>query len=798
MRVRARPRKPDHGVAKLALLVLVQFTLAGGVDAEDDAGKPPAPVAGVTVIGVSPLSGAGVDIDKTPTNIQSLSSAGLALEGSPSLIGALGDQLGSVSINDNLDDPFQPDILLRGFEASPVLGTPQGIAVYQSGARVNEAFGETVNWDLIPDLAIRRLDVLGASPVFGLNALGGAIVIDMKTGFTDPGGDATISGGSFGRREASAEFGANNGALGVYLAARGLNEDGWREFSPDRLRQFYGDVSARTGKLTLDLSLTAADNRLSGESATPVQELAVSRALVFTSPQMNDDRLAFVTLNGAYAATSTFSLETGLYYRGFRQSVVNGNTTDYTTCLGPSDLSRLCQADGLTPLSDISGRPIPDISRGGALPIGEIDFEEIASDGVGGSVQATSTAPLGAKENHLSVGASIDHASTDFSSRAEVGVINSALQVMASGLFVDTPENTPFSATPVSLDASSTYLGLYATDTFNVTPRLAVTASGRYNLARIDLADRRGTNLDGANQYRRFNPAIGAAWKVGSAVTVYGGYSEGARTPNASEIECSNPAIPCLLPSSLASDPPTLKQVISHTWEAGLRGALAALGGGTLAWNAGLFRTDVDDDIYGVATSLSAGFFQNIGGTRRAGVELGARYHSARLTAWASYSFVDATFQAVLTLPSPSNPSQDGAGDIQVRPGDRLPGIPRHRLKAGADYEVHKGWTVGGSVAWVSDQFYRGDEGNQLAPLPGYAVVNLHSALRVGRAISLFVIVDNALNARYATFGVLGDPTGVGAPGVPAGGVTNGPGVDNRFQSPTAPIAAYGGVKVRF
>jgi iron complex outermembrane receptor protein len=370
--------------------------------------------------------------------------------------------------------------------------------------------------------------------------------------------------------------------------------------------------------------------------------------------------------------------------------------------------------------------------------------------------------------------------------------------VMASGLVVDTPENTPFSATPVSLDASSTYWGLYATDTFNVTPRWAVTASGRYNLARIDLADRRGTNLDGANQYQRFNPAIGAAWKVSSAVTAYGGYSEGARTPNASEIECSNPAIPCLLPSSLASDPPTLKQVVSHTWEAGLRGALAAPGGGTLTWNAGLFRTDVDDDIYGVATSLSAGFFQNIGRTRREGVELGARYHSARLTAWASYSFVDATFQSALALPSPSNPFQDGAGDIQVRPGDRLPGIPRHRLKAGADYEVHAGWTVGGSVAWVSDQFYRGDEGNQLAPLPGYAVVNLHSALRVSRAISLFVTVDNALNAHYATFGVLGDPTGIGAPGVPADGVTNGPGVDNHFQSPAAPIAAYGGVKVRF
>lgn len=242
------------------------------------------PVAPVTVTANTPLPGTGIDADKTPTNTSTLVSADLTRNGPASATGALGDQLGSVNLNANLDNEFQPDVLLRGFEASPVLGTPQGVAVYQNGVRINEAFGETVNWDLIPDLAIRQLDVTGANPVFGLNALGGAIVVAMKTGFTDPGGEAQVAGGSFGRRDVAAAYGANNGDLGVYLAARALNEDGWRRFSASSIRQFYGDVTARGERLTLDLSLTAADNSLLGQGATPVQELAVDRALVFTSP----------------------------------------------------------------------------------------------------------------------------------------------------------------------------------------------------------------------------------------------------------------------------------------------------------------------------------------------------------------------------------------------------------------------------------------------------------------------------------------------------------------------------------
>jgi iron complex outermembrane receptor protein len=437
------------------------------------------------------------------------------------------------------------------------------------------------------------------------------------------------------------------------------------------------------------------------------------------------------------------------------------------------------------------GQLLPDISDGGTIPIGENDFEKISSDTVGGSLQATSSARVLGAENHLTLGASLDSAVTNFSSSAEVGAVNPALQVAFSGLFVVTPENTPFDATPVGLRAHTIYYGLYVTDTFNLTPRLAITASGRYNTAQVDLLDKLGSDLTGDNRYQRFNPALGAAYQISGGLTVYGGYSEGSRAPNASEIECSNPVKPCLLPSSLASDPPTLKQVVSHAWEAGLRGR-GSLAGGTYSWNASWFRTDVRDDIYGVATSVSAGFFQNIPGTRREGAEASVSYDAGPFSVWASYTHVDATFQANFLLPSPSNPFQDADGNIRVRPGDRLPNIPRDRFKIGAEAEIRHGLHVGGSLQVVGDAYYLGDESNQLAPYGGYTVLNLHASADLTRRLTLFAVLDNALDARYDTFGVLGDPTGVNAPGVP----DNDP--NPRFLSPTTPIAAYGGVKLRF
>jgi iron complex outermembrane receptor protein len=361
---------------------------------------------------------------------------------------------------------------------------------------------------------------------------------------------------------------------------------------------------------------------------------------------------------------------------------------------------------------------------------------------------------------------------------------------------VDTPEGTAFSATPVSLRTVTEYTGLFATDTFNLTPTLAATLSARYNIAAIELRDRLGADLTGDNRYDHLNPALGVTWQLRPTLTAYAGFSGNARTPTASEIECANPLRPCLLPSDLASDPPTLRQVVAQTWELGLRGRLSGeAAAGQLSWHAGLFRTGLHDDIYAIATSLSRGFFQNIGATRREGVEADVRWSAASWSAHLDYSFVDASFQSALTLPSASNPYQDGYGDIQVRRGDRLPGVPGHRLKIGAEFAPAR-FAVGADLELFSSAYFFGDESNQNPQLPGYATVGVFGSFKASERLSLFATIDNLFNRHYANYGIYGDPTGATVPGVPAGAASNAPGVDNRFESPAAPFSIYGGVRL--
>ena len=714
---------------------------------------------------------------------------------------ALDSNLSSVSINDDDDDPFQPDILYRGFEASPVLGTPEGLAVYENGVRINEAFGNTVNWDLFPDVAIDQVELVSSSPLYGLNALGGAISVAMKNGFTYQGSQLELSGGSYGQHSALAQFGMNSGPFALYIAGRALNWDGWRDFSDDRVRTLYAALSYHTEGAVIDLGYTRAQNVLEGQGPAPVQELAIDRSYVFTGPQNNVNDLNFLTLNGAFRLTKGWSLQTTLYYRNYAQSVSNGNTTNYEAC--PNTPGILCQPDGVTPLMNAAGQTLPDISDGGTKYIGENDFELIHAWGRGVTVQVTNNDAMLGLANQFSLGGALDYASSSYFTGAQIGLINPQLWVLPSNLIVDTPENSAAAnangdPTPVSVDSVTQNIGVYATDTLNVTPDIAVTASGRYNIADINLRDQLGTNLNGDNRFVHFNPAIGATYRLLPSMTFYGGWSTNTRTPTPSEIECSSPVDLCLLPTNLAGDPPNLRQVVAHTYELGLRGRLADSPGadGQVSWNLSAFRTLLHDDIYGISPSVSQGYFANIGDTRRQGIEAGLAYRGPRLSAYANYSLVQATFQSDFVEPSPSNPFQNAAGQTQIEPGDKLPGIPEHRLKVGADLKVFPQWTVGTTVKFVSDFYYVGDESNQLEPIAGYTVINLHSTYRPMPHLEFFASIDNLLNRKYATWGILSDPTGIGTPGVPVNAGTNGPGVNNRFLSPAAPLEAFAGVRI--
>ena len=749
----------------------------------------------IVVVGVTPVPGFKVDKDKLPGNIQTLRSSDLSRNGAASALGALDQQVSSVNFNDTLADPFQPEVLFRGFEASPVLGTPQGMAVYQNGVRVNEAFGDTVNWDLIPDIAIDRIDVLNATSVFGLNALGGAMTVTMKNGFTYQGFDATLSGGSFNQRQVQAEYGVNDGTLGAYAAVNGLKEGGWRHFAQDRVKQYYLDLSLHSDTIASDLSYSRADNRLFGQGAAPVQSLAISPENVFTGPQNNIDNVDMITLNTAYNFTPTSALSNVVYFRNYRQTVANGDNSNYAAC--DDDVVRGLLCDGDYVLTDTAGQNIPDITDGGATIIGQNDFEAIHSQTWGGSLQFSSTAKVLGQGNSFAVGATADTSSTNFFSGTRLGVIDASLTVLPSPYFVATPEGVDSTATPVSLNANNKYYGVYLTDTFDIIDALSVTVNGRYNIAKVDLADRNGDALNGNNRFTHFDPSAGVTYKIIPALTVYGSYAINNRTPTASELECANPAAPCLLPTNLASDPP-LNQVVSKTAEVGARGTLSDASLGKFGWDLSIYRTNSENDIYGIATSIASGFFQNVGSTRREGGDLDLTYLAKRVSAYLQYSYLKATFRSALLEPSPANPFQDANGNLQVNVGDQLPLIPKSRVKLGADVVVLPHWSVGGTVSYIGPSFYRGDEADLNPELPGYTVASLRTSYQFGKHLQVFANIQNLFDRRYSTYGILGNPTGVGAPGVPAEGKSGDPDVDPRFQSPAMPRAYFGGLKISF
>jgi iron complex outermembrane recepter protein len=772
-----------RSIALAALAASIAAAPASGADG--DAATLPT----IEVIGTTPLPGIGVDRDKVPANAQTLPAPDTSKQGPAPLGNALDQRIGSVNVNANQDNPYQPDIQYRGFEASPVLGTPIGVAAYQNGIRLNEPFGDNINWDLVPDFAINRLSVIPTNPLYGLNALGGAIVIDMKTGFNAPGGEAEAMGGSFGTRQFTLQYGKQVGNLAAYIGANAYNDEGFRKFSPSQVRQLYADVGAETDRATLHLSLTGANNNLNGIGPTPIQLADIDRSAVFTTPQKFHNTLLMPALTGSYAASDTLSFQGNFYLRSAGRQVFNGNTTEAQLCADPT---LLCFGDAATPLVASNGLQIPASVLGGGTP-GENDNTSITSLGLGGSVQGTHTAQLFGRGNHLVIGASVDHADVDFTGTNELGIIDPAtLLVTSTGITIAQPNGA---LAPVRLETTNSYYGLYLSDTLDVTSELAISVGGRYNLALIRLIDKIGTALNGESRFSRFNPAAGAAYKITSDLTGYFGYAEANRAPTAGEIACSDPARPCTLDNFLTADPPGLKQVVARTYEVGLRGRFKTgteATAGRIEWNLGFFRTDLQDDILSVpSTIISSGFFENVGSTRRQGIEAGVSYRDDKWNVSANYSLIDATFQSAITLSSPNNPFADATGNIQVNPGDHLPGIPQHRLKLNADYAVTDKWTVGGNLIVASDQYFFGDQSNQNPKLGGYYTVNLRTSYRITDNVELFALLQNAFDSKYATFGIFGDVTKTPLPGVANPS-------DPRFVSVAQPLAAFGGLRVKF
>jgi outer membrane receptor protein involved in Fe transport len=745
------------------------------------------------LVATTPVPSAKMEAEKVPMGTSVVDSRQIARTGSLNIGEALQQSVPGINLSDVSGNSFQPSIEYRGFVASPVEGTPQGLAVYQNGVRVNEAFGDTVNWDLIPTAAIASVSIVN-NPAFGLNALGGAVNVQMKDGFTYHGAEISTMAGSYGRIQSSAQWGKQiDNNFAVYGALEGLHDDGFRNFSPSDVRRFYGDVGYRNDGNEFHLNMGLADNRFGATATVPVELLQQYWGATYTSPQTSTNQVGYLDLTGKAEVTPAWTLDGTAHVRVFNQNMVDGNPTGTHACSNDSAL--LCFGDDVI----VEGRPVPVPANGlngaqlgnpfGDATLGEIDRTSTRSTTAGASLQASNTDQLFGHDNRFVVGAAFDASVTHFNASAELGTIGSDFVVSGSGIFLG-PSGSPVGIAPVSLRTTSQYTGLYMLDTFDVTRAFSITAGGRFNDAQISLQDQLGTALNGDHSYDRFNPTIGATYKITPELSAYAGYAEANRAPTPLELGCADPARPCIISTFLVADPP-LKQVVSRTVEAGLRGA-KELNIGTLDWKIGGFRATNSDDIMAIPSPVLQGFgyYQNVGSTRRQGFEAEAKLRSAAFQVYASYALIDARFLDALQVGS-NSPFAVG-GNIQILPGNVIPAVPRHRIKAGIDYSVTDAFKIGGDALFVGSQYYVGDGSNQAPKLPSYAVFNLHASYQVDKNVQVYGRVDNVFDNRYATHGAFFD---IGAIPNLSNGTTF---TDARSVSPARPRAFYAGVKVTF
>lgn len=767
----------------------------------------------IRVVGVTPSSSLGIEARKLSFGVQSVDSKDLAKSLALDVSDYLNANLAGVNINSAQNNPLQPDVQYRGFTLSPLLGLSQGLAIYQDGARINEPLGDSVNWDLLPESAIDSIDLIsGASPLFGLNTLGGALSVKMKNGFSFT--DTQMEGytGSWGRQVGTVESGNNNGRWGYYVNATQFEEDGWRDLSSSDAQNLYGSLSWRgSNDATVDVTFQSGTSELIGNGALPVGLINIERSAIFTAPDITENDMQMWGLNGSYDLNDRVRFSGNAFLRNNKTHSFNGDGSEFETCeyaggakslfeeaddtedaledlLGIvlddicdgqdasitafADLKQLIEQRanqfGLDPedfeLEDI----IDDISGTGIIAdeaINNISSRRQRSEGLTGQLEFVDTLlPL---PNQLVVGVSYYAGASNFKSvleLAELDPLTRSTWGLGTGAFFDEAATNIYTNTRTS--------SIYFTDTMDLNDALSLTVSGRFNRTGITLRDRSGERpeLNGDHTFSRLNPAVGFAYEVNEAVNVYGSYSESNRVPTPIELACNEGVFElaqqfavadgedpddiefeCRLPNAFLADPP-LEDVVTKSVEIGIRGEWSGH-----TYNASVFNSANRDDILFQTTGRSTGLFANVDKTRRLGIETSIGKDYQRLSWQGSYSYLQATFEDNLDVLSPNHPNANADGELQVHAGDRLPGLPEHIVKLSADFQLTQSLSMGSELIYNSSQIMRGDESNDIAEIGGYTVMNLRVSFSASDTFLLFVRVTNVFDTEYENFGLLGE-----------------------------------------
>ena len=752
------PWRAGYALLPLTLALAASFPVRA-----QNAAQPAGTLPEVTVIATTPVAGTGIPVDKFAGNVQTLSHGALDTP-TQDLTQRLSQSLGSMSLNDTQGNPFSADLNYRGFTASPSLGTPQGLSVFLDGMRINEPFGDVVSWDLLPQLAIDKVTVIpGSNPVYGLNTLGGALSMTSKNGSSVKGSQGGISVGSFGRRTVDVEHGSQGDESDLYFAASVANDDGWAANNPSKLRQFFGKYTAYGEHGDVALSLLAADNLLYGNQTVPLSMLDNAQQ-GYSHPDYAATQNITLNLQGRWEADTSNSFAGNLYTRSLTRDILNSNINGLVSA---STNDAGCVAVAGCPAANLLAHYTQSI--------------------VGANAQWTNTDPLWNLNQVATLGLNTEFSYTGFNNRGQYATVDASHGLVGVGDYLPQAE----------VQSDNQRLGLFATSTLDATDQLSITASARYDYATLKLSgqscvDPNGlcdssssvaagtrTDVSGDHAYQRLNPALGLTYLLAPNWIAFANYAEGFRTPSAIELACSDPAVPCSgVPNAFGADP-ELSPVVSRTYELGMRGNF----GNRLKWRAAYYRTALDNDILFNQSSLSSGYFSNVGQTLRQGLELGLEGRVASVDYAVDIDWIEATYQSAFQVANPAN----SAPSVAVKPGNFIPGIPQWVFKGRVSYALDGKTRLGLALQAQGPTFARGDENNAdvNGQVPGFTTAKLDVNHSVDKTFNLYAGINNLFDVKYAGYGALA-----------TNNITTG--TAEQFRSLGAPRTWYAGLQAKF
>lgn len=737
------------------------------------------------VVSATPLSGVDLTENQVASPVQTASSAEIEHSGALDLADFMNRHLNGVFVNDMTENPFQPDINFRGYTASPLLGTPEGISVYVDGVRQNQPFGDVVSWDLISKDSISEMTLVpGSDPLFGLNTLGGALSVRTKSGDTNPGLSGNLLYGSSGRKAVEAEWGGG-GATGFnwFFSGLGFHESGWRYATPSDVRQGFARLGWRNTKTDLAVTLNYAYNTLMGNALQDSRLLEQNYASAYSVPDSIANRSPSFNFIARHSFSDAVTFTGNAWYRNIRTETINpnfnsdvaGNDIYQPTDDEQAALSAAGYTGFPTSGADITNTPFPkwaclaEAITPGGNPDGTCDGVNVYSKevqnefGFSGQLSFNSDTRLG--HNLFAIGGLFDRGVVDYTQTTAYAYVNPDYSLTSVPAWTDSP---------VSLHGTTPNGSIYFTDTLTFLKNVNLTVSGRYNRTSVNNTDRLNPtpgigSLTGNYTFERFNPSVGLTWSPAASFNVYGRFSEGNRAPTSVELGCADPSAPCSLPNAFSSDPP-LAQVVTYTWEAGLRGKLPFSGMRNSRWNLDAFHSENHNDILFVAAPITGtGYFQNFAKTRREGIDASLDGAANRFSWGLDWTLLSATYQSVETLDGTANNTNDAAlagypglaGVITVHPGNRIPLIPKHTGKAYLDFQPVRRLGIDLNEIVTSSEYARGNENNAyqadgvyyVGPgvSPGYAITNLRVHFDFTKHLQLALQVDNLFDRKYYT-----------------------------------------------